>query len=105
GPERRRCEQAAKRDLDVVLRGAKRLRDALDTASIGRRGDEFLPQFINDEFSGLATLENEIEHGIAIEVAALAEHRFFTVVVKVPLARSTPQPVNARAASLMSRSL
>ena len=63
----------------------------------------------DDELRGLGVRKQDVENGVAVEVPGAPEHSLQPGRGKgggknSPLSRSMLQPVNARAASLMSRS-
>jgi hypothetical protein len=80
-PEGIREQQGAQRDLDIVVAVAHRLADALDLVRVRILGDELAPELGGDERRGLRTLEDHVEHGVAVEAARFAEHRLHAGIV------------------------
>src|SRR6266550_247756 len=74
-------EYRVERDLDVVARIAKALRDAPNRRLVGVRRDELAPQLAGDELGGRGLGQQDVEHLIAIELARSAEHRLLAVVM------------------------
>src|SRR5439155_13998846 len=53
--------------------GAERLADAVDLLRVRRRRDEFAPELRRDEARRGRLLQQDVEDGVAVEVAGLAE--------------------------------
>ena len=83
--ETRRREDAAQRHLNVIPAGAKCVRDADNFAPVGGgvsvRRYKLAPQFGNDELGRSRLCQQDVEHCIAVKIAAAAEHGFDTIVM------------------------
>ncbi|CAM2154859.1 hypothetical protein PT2222_310076 [Paraburkholderia tropica] len=80
-PERRRKQQSAQRSGNIVTTRAKMRGDVVELRGIGRVGHELAPHFRRHEMRRLWLAEQNVEHRVAIERAAVAEHGLHAVVV------------------------
>ena len=81
-PESVGLQKVGQRHADVIVAGAQMPGNSPDGGVVGRRRDEFLPQLADDKCCRGRLVEQYIEHGVAVEIAAAAEHGFIAVVMK-----------------------